>query len=208
MNQLRFSLLPKYTSKDLIEATKMIAKELVEKTKNDEVPIDNVLVGDGYVFYEANEKKTAFDKQLMYKGLSIDYADIEDGAILLATSSEDGSLVPINPDVKTPEYKPQRGKIKTYTGKAALEQVQHFQMLELVTQKKSIDSGEVINDKGITTCIFGDDWYISIDINGKINKFVLSKSQFKQEALLEMQNTLMKLNEHLEAQMEEAQKLA
>ena len=208
MNQLRFSLLPKYTSKDLIEATKMIAKELVEKTKNDEVPIDNVLVGDGYVFYEANEKKTTFDKQLMYKGLSIDYADIEDGAILLATTSEDGSLVPINPDVKTPEYKPQRGKIKTYTGKAALEQVQHFQMLELVTQKKSIDSGEVINDKGITTCIFGDDWYISIDTNGKINKFVLSKSQFKQEALLEMQNTLMKLNEHLEVQMEEAQKLA
>ena len=208
MNQLRFSLSPKYSSKDLMELTKIIAKQMVEQTKNDEVPIDNVLVGDGYVFYESDEKRTEFDKTLMYKGLKINYADIEDGAILLASSNEDGSLVPINPDMPTPEYKPQRGKVKTCTGKAALEQVQHFQMLELVTQRKPIDSGELINDKAITTCIFGDDWYISIDTNGKISKFVLSRSQFKQEALLEMQDVLMKLNEHLTAQIEEAQKLA
>ena len=46
LNELRFSEDSEYTNKDVVEACKLIARELIEVSKESELPIDNVVVTD------------------------------------------------------------------------------------------------------------------------------------------------------------------
>ena len=76
LNQLRNSLSKDYSDNDLIEATKIISKSLIEKTNNTSSPIENVFVSDGYATDNDEDLiRTRLNKYDVTKGLGKIYTD-------------------------------------------------------------------------------------------------------------------------------------
>ncbi|MBR4694389.1 MAG: hypothetical protein IKP07_06200 [Bacilli bacterium] len=199
MNQLRNSVSIKYKDEDLIEAAKMIGKELIELTKDSDSPIKNVVINQSYAMYSSKKHSTNLGVKDVKKGLGSFYSDVDEVAIVLATANKDDSLIPIDLDAKVPEYQPQRGRINYYEGEKAQEMVEHYHMLNNLLNDHSIESGEIVLNENIVACISGDDWYISVDNKGKIEQFILSTTIRKNDALKEMQASLEVLKERIAA---------
>ena len=94
LNQLRYSLDENYSNDDLISSLKIFSEKLIEETKNDIVPLDNVVISNGYAMESLSKEKINLGCSDIKKGLSSDfYSDIVRNGILLATSGED--FIPI-----------------------------------------------------------------------------------------------------------------
>ena len=209
MNQLRNSVSPKYSNKDLIEATELIARRLIDLTKDSPQPIENVVVNSMYAMSASTEAPQNLGVPDVKKGLEEFYSDVDSVAIVVATKNKDNSLAPVVLNPKVPEYLPQRSKKKVYQGTKATEMVLHYHLLDAVLGGRGIDEIEPIVNDAITTCITGEDWYISIDYNGHIEQFILGNSHRKKEAREEMQVILQELKENLATvSFDEERKLA
>ena len=209
MNQLRHSLSSKYTDKELIEANELIAKRLIELTKDSSMPIENVVINSMYAMSASTTTPTNLGVTDVKKGLEEFYSDVDEVAIVVATKNKDNSLVPIVLNPKVPEYLPQRSKKKVYHGKKAAETVLHYHLLDTVLGGNGIDEIESQIDESITTCIAGEDWYISIDYNGHIEQYIMKNTHRSKEAREEMQVILQELKENLATvSFDEERKLA
>ena len=119
INGLRKSYNEKYSDEELISVLFKFAKMMVERTKDDEYPIQNVFVGEKEAFSGKNYDSVIFDVNNIQEGLPKFYLDTFSSGIVLATTadpSEKQKFVPIvlGPD-KVSRYEVKRGKIREYT---------------------------------------------------------------------------------------------
>ncbi len=190
MNQLRNSVTKKYQDIELVEVIKQVASDLIDLTKDSPQPIHNVVISQGYAMESVNAYSTYMGVENVKKGLPTFYSDVDSTAIVLKTSNKDNKLVPVILDKNTPDYTPQRGKIRTYHGEEAAKQVVHYKLLNHVLNGGNIDTVDSFINYDIVTCIAGEDWYVSIDINGKVEEFILKETNNKKLAMAEMKETL------------------
>ena len=206
LNELRTSELATYSDDDCVEVTRKIAKMLVDKTRDSEYPIENVVITSDYAMEPyASEKQSLElqDRDQALYGLHHNL-DNEGKAIVLASSKDDNGLVEIKLGKEFVEhYSIQRDKIREYNGRdSAIQRMIQLQMIDKLLKGIPLDEIDVDLDFDVVKCISGEDFYISIDSMGNIQEFVLEKSKNKTKAFDEMILVLNRLMSNLDDQKE------
>ena len=170
LNELRESLDSYYSDEDIIEAVQIIAKQLIEMTKDSEDPIENVFITGEQIMQKANKKQiptvslTKLDVSEGFEKVYTDYAP-SIPARLLATSAEMGHKK-IEHYIHPPKYKTQRSKpkiiINDFEDAPKLINKVHV-IKQLINGKKLEDKVDILDlSDDIIYCIANDDWYIYI----------------------------------------------
>lgn len=180
LNQLRNSCDAIYRNSDLVEATKQLANYFVEKTKDNETPINNVVISNGYAM-EGNQLQSLGVSDIK-TGFDYFYSDVSSEAVLLASNNEDNSLVPIllGPE-KTEKYDVLRMKINFISNPLEIkENIIRIQMINQLLAGVSLDE-VIIPDYNIDfggMLYFGEDWYVLFDNEGNIReKYIMSRDE-------------------------------
>ena len=197
MNQLRNSTSLNYADIDLVDAIKLVAKDIIALTDNSPKPVNNVVINGQYAMTSSNLPSIPLKVDDIKKGLPSFYSDIDSYGILLASTSKEGKLVPIITDKNTPEYLPQRSKVKYLLDEEAVREVAHFKLLDALITNHNIDSVDNSFDYNIVACASGEDWIISVDSNGQINEYILKTTKRRVEVNREMQEALQLLKANI-----------
>jgi translation elongation factor EF-1beta len=187
LNQLRNSVLDNYDINDLLEICKKTSKEIIERSKNSEFPIDNVVVSYdkekmekyGVIPTDLNVSKTSItENQNIWFDLS------PKTAVVLSSSNEDNTLVPIKLGLDKISYYPViRDKIKISLN--SNEGINHIEAVEQMLSGKRLDDISLPNNE-YDVCYYGEDWYVAITKDGNIVKKIMSKSKDYESAFEEM----------------------
>ena len=172
LNQLRNSVIPKYSNKDLCWVLKKVSQILIEKTKDSKYPIENVVVSDGYAMTLERSSLINFSDESMKKGFYYFYTDVSSSnAILLASANEDNSMVQVKPGPENAEkYEVLRSKVKFITDKAEITKVINKLLLikHLLDGKNESHFVVGLANLNIDKLYYGEDWYIALDSNNEI----------------------------------------
>ena len=199
MNQLRYSVDSRFTNSDVMEACKLVAKELIELSKSSNSPIDNVVISADYVM--AGQRVQSFGVNDIKKGLTAKdvYSDISSAGVVLATSRPDNSLVPVKlGTMGIKKYLVQRDKVKILYDKNCLDYVRHIETMDQVLGGRNIEDVTISDDKEYMVCYSGEDWYVAVDKTGQISQYIMKNSNNKEKALEEVQQALEAIKMHLE----------
>lgn len=206
LNQLRFSVNKNYTTKDVIEACYAVAQELIERSKNSDMPIENVVASRCYALED-------YDTQIIcpynnisdgvYKG----YRDVTNSAVVLATTGSNGKVVSFVPDGENqPIYDPVRLKPREYissniteTTKVQLQRITSIkECLENKESKdyyKTIDFDYELISTEYLHVIIGQDWYVALDINGNLTHDIAVQNEHSIEEFNEALAKMSKIKE-------------
>lgn len=193
LNQLRYSLDSKYSDEDLIEALKIFSKKLIDKTNDDIVPVDNVVISSGIAMHSYSDKIININCRDIKQGLSSNfYADVNSNAILLATRYE--TLTPIKlTNNKETLYNVSRQPIRLINGKnEIIDEISRLRMINDVVSGKEISDINIYNEnfdynESISSMYLGEDWYIVFDKFGNIlDKFIIDRGFNKEFVYKEM----------------------
>lgn len=202
LNQLRYSEDLSYTNKDVVEACKLIADELIKLSKNSSHPIKNVVITSDYSMRESNmqEKNLGIpDPQL---GMKKFYTDVSSTAIILSTSNQNNELVEPKLGVKgIPKYPVQRDKQKILYNRECQEYVAHLKSLDQILSGCYVDDVNIEIDQNLVVCFAGEDWCVTIDKNGNLNEYIMSNTNNKQQAIDEMKYALIYLKQNLDKEI-------
>lgn len=196
-NELRDSENELYTNEDIIEVLKQLSSELIELTKDEECPIENVAITYDYAMRD-------YEKSAIPTGLS-QYPNafygkrfnikLDGTFVLLKSTNPEGLLVPYKFGADLAKtYETQRDKIVTYTDlELAQSKMIQLHLIDSVLKGYEIEelSCEAPND--VRICIAGEDWYVYRDQEGNIHQFVIEMSKHKNRALSEMKEALEKI---------------
>lgn len=189
LNQLRYSVLSKYSDDDVIKACKEVSKELIELSKESIMPIENVVVSPSYALEgaETMELSEINIGNKVYNG----YRDVSQNAVILATTSEDGKPVPLKLNPNQPKYQPVRLPVLEYD-KCDLKTHINIQRIKCLKeciinnndkefyQKIDIDVNEL--ETNYLRIFLGQDWFVTIDENYNIEyAIILGDERAKQE---------------------------
>ena len=201
-NELRDSENKEYTNEEIIEALKVLSSELIESTKNEECPIENIVISYDYALRD-------YEKRSVPSKLS-DYPDVFYGLrfnikpdgnfVVLKTTHPANQLVPykFGADLAR-SYETQRDKIVEYEKtELAQEKIAQLYLLNGILNGQEVEDIEYQIPSNIKYFLSGEDWYIYLDEEGNINKFILDSSKHKERALEEMKNALQKINIYIE----------
>ena len=167
LNELFYSLSPNFISSDLIKACSKVAQDLVEITKGENKPIDNVVITDSYAMEKAQNDLVDFNVDNIKAGLGLFYSDIDKSGIVLA-SSKDSKLVPIKLYLDMPKYNVLRQKPQRYLNDtAACKAVNKALLTEAILNNIEFVDVDYVEDA--TIAITGEDWYLYIDDNQEIH---------------------------------------
>ena len=183
LNQLRTSINSKYSNDDLKKACDIVANMLIELTKNSEYPIENVVISNGYAYTNGTIEDLGVSN--IKKTLPNFYSDVYEQAIIVATSNN-GSLVPLKLGAQNAEkYEVSRSKVKKTTSKDARNAIKHIESLDQLYDGLELDD---INIREIDSiyCIYGEDWYISLDSNFEISSYIMKNSKNQSKAMEEI----------------------
>ena len=197
LNELRNSLVSTISDNDIILACRKISEELIEKTKNSEYPIENVVIEPTYAFTGFNEN-TNMEMDLIKNGVNVPgYFDTDPRKCFLvasANTNELGKAVPFR-DTPMPEYDVLREPVKYVSDpeeiKIAISKVKILD--ELLSGKKLDDIGILENEQEYTAGYVGEDFYIAIDAKGNIDKYIMKNTYDKEGANREAIEALDKL---------------
>ena len=195
LNQLRYSTHSKYTNNDIISACKKAAKLIILYSKNSEFPIDNVVISRDKAM--ENSKTIDIGVTNIKKGYTSFYTDINNHAVVLATSLHDNNLVDINlNNIKEIKYQTIRQKVleldeKNY--KILIYNIAKIQIINQLLKGISFDDCILNVENEIVKCYVGEDWYITMDIMGNISSLIIENSPNKDRALKEMQEYINKI---------------
>ena len=178
LNQLRNSVSSNYTTEDVIEACFAVAKELIERSKDSDMPIENVVASTGYAL--SGYQTQQLSEYNIGEGVYTGYKDVNHFAVVIATTGENGKAVPLKLDGENqPIYKPVRLKPREYISpnitdsiKVQLQRITSIK--ECLIQKdtpdyyKTIDFDYELIDTEYLHVIIGQDWYVALDINGNL----------------------------------------
>ena len=202
LNQLRYSEDLNYTNKDVVEACKLIADELIRLSKNSSFPIENVVITSDYSMRESSmqEKNLGIsDSQL---GMKKFYTDVSLNSIVLSTSNQNNELVAPKLGVKgVPKYPVKRDKQKILYNSECQEYVAHLKSLDQVLSGCAVDDVDIEVDQNLIVCFAGEDWCVTIDKDGNLNDYIMSNTNSKQQAIDEVQSALMYLKQNLDKEI-------
>lgn len=193
-NELRDSENPNYNNEQIIEVLNQLSNELIEMTKDEDCPIDNVVITYDYAMrdYEQSAVPTGlkdYPNAFYGKRFNIPF----DGKfVLLKSTSPIGELVPYEFGADLARtYETQRDKVVTLTSpELAYEKVVQLQLIDSVLKGYEIDELTINVPNNIDMCIAGEDWCIYKDNEGNIHQFVVEMSKHKNRALEEMKVAL------------------
>ena len=127
------------------------------------------------------------------------YSDVDEDAVILASSSPNNSLVPVKLGPNNAEkYKSlRRETIETYGNDAILLKNQII-LLEALYNNKNIEEVEIDETSDIIYAIQGEDWYITLDTEGKVEYYVAKNSKDRDTANKEVLEEMTKLKDRIE----------
>lgn len=189
LNELRHSCdYDNYSDDNIIEACTKAAEMLIKLSKNSSCPIDNVVVHRAYATTKMSKKNVRLNVKNVKEGLPHFYTDVNNNAIVLATTSQNADFVPVNTDKSNvPEYLPARETPIIYTNLAKASN----KIIRIASIKRMLDGEnyEFIEplefENGLTYAIVNDDWYIYIDEHGNIYKDCITIDPRAKEELAE-----------------------
>jgi hypothetical protein len=204
-NQLRETLDADYSDRDLVAVCKMVATELIERTKGSAVPIDNVFITPDKAMEDSGIPAKNYGIRHPHKGLGNVYHDYNGDMILLASSKPDNGYVPVKLGIRNlPKYEVQRGYNRVLYNTECCEYVAHIHSLDLVINGVSVDHLNVEIRKDLVVCLAGEDWYVAVDINGNIEHYIMQNTNNRTLAVKEMQEAFEYLKENLNIEIEKA----
>lgn len=208
LNQLRNSTNSNYSTEDVIEACKKVAQELIDRSKDSKMPIENVVASPCYALdsYETEQLSETNIGKDVYTG----YKDVSYNAVILATTGLNNKPVPVKLDAThQPIYEPTRLKPISYTQDKINDSVkistQRISAIKACLENKSNpEYYKTINidyetlEQEYLYIVLGQDWYVSLDTNGEIRYDIAVQSE---KALAELQEALDKVNKLKEEQI-------
>ncbi len=198
LNELRLSKDKNYNNEDLFEAIKMVAEQLINNSKNSSLPIDNIIITSDYALKDHGKEEQPLnikDRDKALKGLNFNISQNGTG-IILKTSNQDNSLVPYIFTDQVPKYKTQRDKIKIFKNKEADNKIMQIYMIDELLSNKDIDELTTEIPKHYKWCISSSDWFVAIDYDNKITKYLMKNTKAKEQATKELQEALSKLEQY------------
>ena len=205
-NELRDCEHPDYTNEELIEILHILSNELVEQTKHEECPIENVVITYDYAMRNYEEKAVPTGlKDYPNAFYRLRFNIPFDGKfVILKTTNPEGSLVPYKFGADLAQtYETQRDKIISITDKEkAFEKVAQLQLVDRVLKGYEVDEKSLEEISNIDMCMAGEDWYIYIDTEGNVHQFVVEMSKHKDRALEEMKKALEQIKDLVAAKQE------
>lgn len=174
LNELRYSVDDNYSSSDLIKAINELAKYLVESTKNDQHPIDNVII----CYHLAMLSCPSIDLELdsMHnKFYSLPFSISDCGCVLYTSSEDTKTLKPYQFGNNHMDlYDPTIDFVKVTTGVRAIEEIQSIELIDELLIGKQLDTITIKDNHRPKKCISGYGWYVYIDNDGNIHEFIIS----------------------------------
>ena len=184
LNQLRHPIGNKYSDADIKEACRLISERIIELTKESEYPIENVVASNSYVLEK--EKTVPLNIKDPRDGLPYFYTDVRTSAVVIATANN-GELLPIKQKPNNVErYKPTRMKVKKSNQEESEVDTIHIEALDQLYSGKNIDEIEIVEKNNISYSYVGEDWYIIVQSNGNIVRYLQENSKDKNKAVEEM----------------------
>ena len=173
MNQLRDSVDSNYTNDDVVEACKIIANMIIEKTKESAYPIENVIASNGYALSkEKIEPIGCKDVEEGYK--SSFYTDVNPaGAVKVASSGENVPVI-LGPN-KAEKYPIGRSKVKKYEDNRANIAIKRIEALDLLYEGEALED-IIVDEKDLEFAFVGEDWYYAITTDGQVIRFIQKNS--------------------------------
>lgn len=197
LNQLRDSLDKNISNSDLIDAISIVAKKLVELTKESEYPIKNVIISDGYAMRARHNDKTSLNINDVKEGYNYFYSDVNsNNAIYLEKNSE----IELGPE-KAEKYDVLRKKIACYEEQEEIiAQIQKFNLVNGLLKDHSLGSISLLDENSLTNIeklYIGEDFLVAFDTDGNILwKSILEREDYFREKANEEINVLINyLNE-------------
>lgn len=186
-NELRESVNQNYSSKELVKVLNRVAKMLVESTKNDPHPIENVVVSNDYAMKDELSEDLNIDKQEAFNGLNFNI--ISDGNVLYTANEENHkSLMPYKfGDKYTSEYRPYNTKVCRTGKKQCKEIINRVNMINEIMKGKTMDEIEMLEVDDAEKCIYGHGWVVYLDSENVIHELIIDKfkNDFKLRELIE-----------------------
>lgn len=180
LNQLRYSLNNSYTDKDLKELIGKVSRYIIDITKSNEYPVENVIISNGYAMESEKDKTIILDKDIK-EGFEHFYSDVSSSnAILLATSKEDGSIAEIKLGKENaPRYPVLRQKVKVVTEQSEITRLKTRMHIisNLLQGKEILDciTDEINFSRNSSSLYIGEDWYIEVDNeNNILNEYYIN----------------------------------
>ncbi len=171
LNELRNSCIDKYNDKDVYEACRQMAQDLIELSKDSAYPIENVVISSDYAMQHSGLKKVDLNvnniKEGLYEGKNEFYSDVTGVAIVLATTST-SAFAPVKLDKsQVPLYPTLRGEIKKIIdAPKMLESINRVISIQALNEGKTLDdialNAYKMND-GFIEGYASDDWFAYIN---------------------------------------------
>lgn len=175
LNELRDSVNENYSSEELVKALNMVAKFLVESTKNDQHPIENVVVSNDFSMRNESTEDLNLNILEAFNGLSFNI--YSDGHILYTSNAENHKkLMPYKfGDEYVSEYKPYNKKVSVGGRNKAQEFANRVHMINEIMKGKSIDEIEILEINDVEKCIYGHGWIVYVDSMNYVHELVIDK---------------------------------
>jgi hypothetical protein len=136
------------------------------------------------------------------KGMKRFYTDVCCSSIVLATSGLRNEFVAPKLGVRgVPRYQVLREKQKVLYNREAINYAAHINTLDQVLSGTDVESVQVELDEGVLVCLAGEDWYVTINKQGSIDRYIMKNSNSKNDAINEVQAALAYLRENLSKEM-------
>ncbi len=187
LNELRNSCDTTYNDKDVVDACTKVAEALIELSKNSTCPIENVVVHRAYATSYMEKPNTLLDVKNIKEGLPYFYSDVNNNAIVLATTATDKQFTKVNFNKSNvPRYQPAR-EIPVVS--KDLQIMSKIIRVDTIKRMLAGENYEYISPltfpDGLIYAIVSNDWYIYIDRNGEIHKDVMDIDPRAKEELAE-----------------------
>ena len=176
LNQLRLSVDDKYSKEDLIKATRAVAEFIVEYTRDDTYPIDNVIISNYYAMNGQPSIQLHLPNFLEpFRSLPFDI--VLDGVVLYSSSIDDhNELVPYEfSDDDVTRYKPLNRKVQGASKQMARQMINRVHMINEIMNGKSIDEINMLDLGYIDKCIYGNGWVVYTDGSDNMHEIIIDK---------------------------------
>jgi len=186
MNLLVDSIDKSY-NEEIIEATIIAAKLIVEKSKNSTYPIDNVIISNAGLFEGYKNMITGFNYKTFYEGYERLNNDIGPNVHLLASSDPEHKLKPVNTN---------KENIPLYPLLENIFLTNEEQIIRLKAINEYLKGTTNINivQEQIIYSIVGKFWYVYINKENQIISFIMDDNE---KTILEYQDAIKKASEKL-----------
>ena len=180
LNQVRFSANPDFSTDDVRAACEAVANDLIERSKDSEMPIENVVCSASYAYQEATTKPLSSTD--IRGGIYDGHLDVTHNPHILATTSKDGYPEDLKPNADNqPKYRIVRtlpihfkehqinidALVLMQRVTALKECLLH---LENPDYYKTIDFNPIFLEKQFEYLILGQDWFVALEKDGTILK--------------------------------------